>query len=826
MRRLAALLFVVALACAESREDLLRRWREEGQERLDRARHTLALRKEEAAKRRAAEDARLREVTKTRPVDFDLGGTSLKRCVILEVQDDGFLVRAADPPVQMKVLFAAIPPRQLLDLRRAMIDPEDIEARFALGRLAARAGLYPEAEKEFAWVVARDPSYEGRLPDLEALKRRAVIFHGQMTALGADRYRVAYDFLREEEGNDFVVEGGEAWIEKGSLFIEADDFASVALREVALSGEVSLAVEAPPAAEGVRLYWGLSFACAGGRAFAVFVGRDGAHGYVVLQSTSESDWEDVADFDVPASAAVRIVLSQGTRVAVLVGETEIWSKHVDPVQTCQVLLEAADEAPGSFTVSFERVVVEGRIPREFLRKLQVEAEAIALRTLEEDLALPPPVAGAMDRPLSAELLCPEPVAKEELEELRRLRAVFAQEEVDDEVYEASVAALRAMAKARPRFAGPWFAIAEAMQFEGRDDLVLDALDRAIEIEPCFHEALAARAAVHVERRDWDRAWADIEAALAVWPDSAAAIRARGRLAVGEKRYADAIADFEMALTIDPEDGLAKSYLKAARHLLRGPWPDGSEYRKETEHYVVRTDISQEKAELYARRLEKARAIFVKGMLPAPGATRKAEVLIFDSEEAYHTYAELTGDDRAESTLGYYSPFYEQLLLFEGATDVTGLTTLHTLYHEGFHQYLDPIMADPPAWIDEGLADYYAGRVLEAELGGKKDPDLVQMVSELQRALAVGWDPDFEAMMAMSQDEFYDDAAYTRYAQAWAMCLWFQEVAEEETRAAFASYLAALREGKGHDEAYEAAFGEVDLDALERRWLEWVGSLEH
>ncbi len=826
MRRLLFLLLLGSLAWAEGREDLLARWREEGAKRLDVARATLTLRKEEAAKRRAAEDARLREATAKNPVDIDLGeGHSLKRCTVLEVKDDGFVVKAADPPVQMKVFFASIPARTLLALRRAMVDPEDVEGRFALGRFAARVGLYPDAEKEFAWVVAKDPSYQDRLPDLDALRQRAVVFHGAMTSLGADRYRVAYDFTREEEGSDFIAEGGEAWIEKGSLVIEAEEYAAVALRELALSGEVTLTVEAPLAPEGVDAFWGLSFTCAGGKSLAVSVGRDGTEGIVLVQPSPEAEWEEAAAFDFPANAPVRLALSQGTRLAVSAGDREVWTDQVDPVQTCQVLLEAGDDKEGPFRVSYERMEVEGRIPREFLRKLQVEAEAAALRTLEDDLALPAPGAAPADAAaLSAEALCPDALPKREVAEFRRLRAVYAAEEVDDEVFEASLAALRAMAKGRERFAGPWLAIAEALVFDGRDDLVLEALDKAIEVEPCFHEALAARAAISVERRDLDPARKDLDAALAVWPDSGTAIRTRGYLHVGEKKYTEAIDDFELALTIDPSDALAKSYLKAARHLRAGPWPEGSgrkEYKKETEHYIVRTDISQKKAELYATRLEKARAIFEKGVPPPQGPAKKAVVLIFDSEEAYHTYAELTGDDRAESTLGYYSPFYEQLFLFEGATDVTGLTTLHTLYHEGFHQYLDPIVSEPPTWVDEGLADYYAGKVLEAELGGKNDPDLTQMVSEIKAAIGAGWESDFEATMAMSQAEFYDDDAYTRYAQAWAMCVWFQEVAGDEERAAFARYFASLREGNDYEEAFQVAFGDLDLDAIEAKWLEWV-----
>ena len=54
-------------------------------------------------------------------------------------------------------------------------------------------------------------------------------------------------------------------------------------------------------------------------------------------------------------------------------------------------------------------------------------------------------------------------------------------------------------------------------------------------------------------------------------------------------------------------------------------------------------------------------------------------------------------------MGLYSPALKQLLIWN---QPNRKKMLETVRHEGFHQYLDGVMSDPPPWLNEGLAMYY------------------------------------------------------------------------------------------------------------------------
>ena len=55
------------------------------------------------------------------------------------------------------------------------------------------------------------------------------------------------------------------------------------------------------------------------------------------------------------------------------------------------------------------------------------------------------------------------------------------------------------------------------------------------------------------------------------------------------------------------------------------------------------------------------------------------------------------------TKGLYSPSLKQLLV-RNLSDQQDM--LETVRHEGFHQYLDRFLDNPPVWFNEGMAEYY------------------------------------------------------------------------------------------------------------------------
>ncbi len=202
------------------------------------------------------------------------------------------------------------------------------------------------------------------------------------------------------------------------------------------------------------------------------------------------------------------------------------------------------------------------------------------------------------------------------------------------------------------------------------------------------------------------------------------------------------------------------------------------------------------------------------------ADRRAEVLVFESEEGYFGYNEFTLGTRQEHTLGAFSPWYGQMALFEG-TDVP--ETCRVLSHEGFHQALHAIAPEVPIWFNEGMAEYVGAARVEkgkvVERGGIQTGRL----DNLTGAVKYGWQPlAFEEILCQSQAEFYASEAPLKYAQAWSMVRYFMDGDGGRWRPLMRDYIARVLAGDSERTAFEATFAKQDLRQLEAGWLKHYG----
>ncbi|GEM_PF-2003081 len=795
---------------------------EAAHQRVTQARADIAKRKKEVADLKVAEFARLKQGTESRPMDLDINGQLLKGCVFTDINDDGGLIKVKDPPVTTSLFFAYLKPPTLFKIRKAMTSPEEVASRFALGRYAARLGLYKEAEQEFKWVVGKDASYESRVPDLAKLKQRGIVFHGVVQSR-FDHYKIVYDFTTPDEALDFQTDAGNVSVEKGQLVLAGSRVVQASLKEVAFAGEATLTVAMGAAPQDTLVGWGLQLTCSDGKAVSLLVFSVEGELIVMAKTPGAEQLDEKATLPARGGEELSFKLEKGTQIALLQGKTVLWSDSVPTVTACGISLLGFRKGEGAVRAPFEKISMEGKIRPEWMKKMRAESEVRALRTLEEDLQLSsddaadPPL-----EPLSVEANAR--LSSRDMQLFRESRQTLERRGLTyKDVYEVSLK-LYELAEREPGFAGTPYVLARLLSRIGVDDMADELLAKAVELDPRFYEALVERARLSVDKKEFDAARRDIEAALALKPDCGQAYSARGYIRISERKFVEASEDLELAIALTPTDRGALHLLKDAKHLLKGPWPKESgktEYVAETQHFRVRTDMGAKKAKEFAERLEKAREVYVLEIPPPSGAVERAEVVVFYTEEAYHTYAELTSDDRAESTLGYFHPLYNQLFLFEGATDVSGQELLHVLFHEGFHQYLEGIIPFNPTWCNEGLAEYYGGKAFARETGLTRDPFLAIRLENLQSSYAAGSQIDFATIMDMSQAEFYGDWAPVLYAQGWAMCHWFLDVASKGERDAFLAYLDEMRKGSTREEARTRAFAGMDLKDMERRWTSWM-----
>ncbi len=124
----------------------------------------------------------------------------------------------------------------------------------------------------------------------------------------------------------------------------------------------------------------------------------------------------------------------------------------------------------------------------------------------------------------------------------------------------------------------------------------------------------------------------------------------------------------------------------------------------TEHYVVQTDMDREVCIEAAKLLEQMYRGYRLHLESSPEKDRKKfRVYLFSGESNFQHYAEDVFGGGHVSAAGLYSPVLKQLLIWN-LPDREEM--FNTFQHEGFHQYLDRMMPDPPVWLNEGMASYF------------------------------------------------------------------------------------------------------------------------
>lgn len=96
-----------------------------------------------------------------------------------------------------------------------------------------------------------------------------------------------------------------------------------------------------------------------------------------------------------------------------------------------------------------------------------------------------------------------------------------------------------------------------------------------------------------------------------------------------------------------------------------------------------------------------------GATAEPGDDGLFPVAIFLNTREYQTQTRQNLGHNAEHTIGMYIPATRMLLI---ADQGNTRDTQEVLFHEAFHQFLDKYVANPPTWLNEGLATHFGSAV--------------------------------------------------------------------------------------------------------------------
>jgi len=210
------------------------------------------------------------------------------------------------------------------------------------------------------------------------------------------------------------------------------------------------------------------------------------------------------------------------------------------------------------------------------------------------------------------------------------------------------------------------------------------------------------------------------------------------------------------------------------------------------------------------------------------------VYVFSDRSKFDAFSRRLNVGSTENTLGYYMPAYRILVFYDMAEggranskSLFSAETMNVLLHETFHQWIHLYVDDAPHWFNEGLAEYFGiSRLTPKGLHyGLVPTSHPSRLSNIRQSLRGGYGRDplsLRELITASPEQFMSGMAAINYAQAWSFVhyLGSSKGGEQILR----DYFHALRDGADRQEAYRAAFGDVDMDALHDGWRAYVFAL--
>lgn len=277
---------------------------------------------------------------------------------------------------------------------------------------------------------------------------------------------------------------------------------------------------------------------------------------------------------------------------------------------------------------------------------------------------------------------------------------------------------------------------------------------------------------------------------------------------------------------------------AIRAPLTCPERGGSAWTELTSrHFVLQTDVASDEARATLTRFETLRAALADVLPPPPiEPSDRIEIVLFDRTKDFY---ELTG--RSRNMNAYFAAHLAAdleaqpvLVLHDDLADEGRVTFLHELAH----RFIAQRFSDAPPWLNEGLAQLYSTlRIQDGKVtvgGSLPDADFserpffwmswyengAQLQIPTSKAPTVRelLEADRSTFSLTAGDEAPSNAASERqtvfYAAAWKLVQLLMNGPDQGSRVRFQRFLAAIERGARAKQAFQAAFPDSDMPALE------------
>jgi len=307
-----------------------------------------------------------------------------------------------------------------------------------------------------------------------------------------------------------------------------------------------------------------------------------------------------------------------------------------------------------------------------------------------------------------------------------------------------------------------FLRAKARKFTNQLEASLGHLKHCLELEPEYLDGFLMRCALLRQLGRFDEALEIFEQASGAHAEVPSIYEEAASTMLLAGRPDDAKRMTRLAARNGVYSPRLVSLTDALSKIINGPdWL--RKYEHKSRNYHVLSDIDQMICIEASRLLEESFDAFREkiGWVESD-ETRLFRVYLFNKRDDFMAYQGHMKEYMGKPTdwaAGLYSPLLKQLLIWNPRKPEDMMTTIR---HEGFHQYLDRIMPNPPTWVNEGLAVYH-------ENGVRKDGKLVfgEPRPWYVRVLKDKGLLPLDKFLFSGAPPFYEDG-HRSYGQAWLL----------------------------------------------------------
>jgi tetratricopeptide (TPR) repeat protein len=805
----------------DERNAAMLKWASEGNAALEEALAFVQQDMEEKAARALRLEAAMKAYTKENPITLELAKDfTIKNVSVAAFDGDHVLL--AWPQGELEYRLDRLPKDLMVRLLRNAIEDATAYDYFHIGKVFLQTRNFELAEDAFAKAKAKDPAISNILPDVEKVRLASRVFQGNFT-LSGNTLDIDWPFESADESHDFTASGGTLTVTPGKgLEVTGNPQCVGQVKSIPFTDYVKATCVPAASSTGAHIF-GIRYSRPDGQMVMVYATVLSRQKQVRVERKQGAKTQTLKQINNYAPGAqIMVALAQG-KLVVRMNNDVIWAGEEAGFSQVFVILGGRAYSQGNMSTTFQRVSVSGSVDPDWISKKTADYRDVLNSELSKDRRLAKGKSRLDFGVTIDEFLEYEPPAAQKAYDDSRKLLVTAASKGDNKLLHQAYQKIESTVKQYPGFPHAAYLMGKLhARFNGTVSGTAQYYREALEREPDFPEALAGLAQIDAQLLQWQDVEKRVNRALELKPDLPQALMLKARLLVRDEKFDEAITLTYAVEKLAPFDTKLSNSAKTIRNLIHGPgWQKTSEHR--SRHYIIRSDLSEDKCRLYAEHMEAIRNWYQEVVKRPPLSREKAEILVFNTRQGYYGYAEFTSGNRLEQTLGVFLPQYGQMMLFEDADEQA---TLSVMYHEGFHQYLNGVMTDAPIWFNEGMAEYVGGTKIRN--GKVVATGQVQKgrLRNLRQAFAGGWRPlAFKKIMLEPKAVFYSKNPSFKYAQSWSMCHFFFHFEGGKYKKVWREYIDLMLDGVLPKPAFDQTFAKENLDAMQKEWLTYVQNLK-